>query len=115
MAAAGAGTIPLAAHQVILGIYFVFVMFSEPTGQMFQAFLPDAVVKGKAATRGLVAKGLKLAGALSLLVAGSVRRLKPTVEELEGGALPLNPLSETNHRPSTGMRGADILPSPLHQ
>jgi len=49
VAVAGAGTLPLAAHQVILGVYFVFVMFSEPMGQVFQAFLPDAKERGRPA------------------------------------------------------------------
>lgn len=42
-----AGALSLAGHQVMLGVYFTFVMFSEPMGMTAQAFLPDAM----AATR----------------------------------------------------------------
>ena len=44
-----AGALPLAGHQVMLGVYFTFVMFSEPMGMTAQAFVPDAL----AATRKL--------------------------------------------------------------
>lgn len=70
-AVAGVSTEALAAHQVMLGVYFLFCMFSEPLGQVGQAFLPDTKVRGKKATLGLVRRVLKSAAVVGTVVTTS--------------------------------------------